>query len=962
MLRLIFLFICSCILLSAKSQTSNEDSLHLSKHLEPFRKHLDSITKGVNTGHLLTLYSKNFPKGDASGNKQLMQYEDSANKKVNSTKKLPPYKYSFNQIIPNDTNHILFGETEYDLPNRRELLELKSKYIEAKSLKDQINACINYISELNRFYPSTDNWKFSKSATLNRYINFTDYLIEKLPKDTTKAYILGNFGYALSKIDRIYWQQYILPLYLKAQQILISPYNNYLKKNNIGDDSAYFRKYVNEGSIGNALINIDIFISDLLAPDEKVDLKNELYPFLKKRLFYLQRSFKTLEIQKGRNSMSVEYTNLENRYLKALTSFKVSNNSKYYSSILYDRIIALKDYISKLFFPRNDSLSKKREYNLYYSLGYIFLSQKEYDYALKAYYKAAEIRLNFTSAPITLDDAPIYIDIMEAIQNDIKNRSKEGGQIMADVVNLYNNILDSELPLDKNDSTIISVLKLLGKSSLLTYNGQPDRAQSMLLEKKRELFRDTADIKFSTETLGVIYRGLLATKWKPDKKNYISDDEREADSIIYLVSVDSLNIEPSYNGDEYLAEKLSNLQTIENNSTWYTKTEELSEEINQKTSEITSLNNVRETLNRTISSLNEAGEKLKGEIRALNRDLLIKKKEAIALNDSISLKNIVLSSISTQNLELSKNSIDLEKKNSSLIDKNLSLANENNTFLKRNGNLRKVRNVLIVSAFALLFAVALLSRTLRKKRIENRDLDIEILNKKREAEESNLDKKLAEQKLLDDTALGHDFMELIDHVPYSIEQIEKDFPEINTKSKSFTLAKEYSLKIRDYFKANFSLKEELVNSVEKEIMLAQEYCTLLQMIYKFDGTVDFNHFGVSPELLSIQIPKHNIVNFVSNAYKHGRSNNEKTTIDLNAVKTPKGYIIRINDDGGGFENLDLEKKKATRGIKLVLRQISNYNAIKDNRYSIEFGLEDIANIYERGKRIGASIVYKIIKK
>lgn len=957
MLKLTILFTCFSIVFNSNGQLLNEDSLHLSKHLEPFRKHLDSVTSGITAKHLLNIYKSNFSKNvQIHPKKELTQDgENNANGgKGFKSKKNWGTKYSYEEIIPNDTNHILFIETEYDLPNRIELENLKTKYSESKTLKDRINVCINYISELSMFYPSRSDWKFSRSLTLNRYINHTAYLIERLPKDTTKSFMLGKFGYCLQQIDRIELQSYILQLYLKAEQILIGPYKIYLKENDLSDDSAYFRRYINQGSLGNALININYFISDLLEPEEKFDLKNELYPFLKKRLFYLQRALKTFEIQNGKNHMSNDYTIAEEKYLMALTSFMAFDKSKYYSNILYDRILLLKDYISKIVFPRDDSLTKKREYNLYYSLGYIFIGQKEYNYALKAFYKAAEIRLNFSSVPMTIRDVPIYVDIFETIQKDKSNRSSEQEEAMADAVNLYLSIINSEHAENKYDTSIFDFFKLLGQSSLMIYNDQLEKAEILLRSKKRELFHDTLYINSNPEIVGFLYRLLLNTNWAPNKVGIISDVEREADSIMYLIKKHgSLDVETSYNGDEYVAEKLSNLEGIESYSKWYAEAEDLKEEIRKKTMEIASLKIVRDNLNTRISKLSLSVESLTKEINGLNKSLTYKKKEAGVLNDSIRKKNITLSTISKQNILLEAN-----RKSATLkIDSLNKLAS---TFQGRIENLNSIKGTLIgiISFLALiLFSILII---IRKKTSRIKALNKDIVSKEKEAEEKDLGKKLTEQKLLNDIALSHDLLTQIEHIPEFIRGLQSN---LSTYPSDLEESIKYAEDVNYYFESNFGLRGQLLNKLGEEIQMAKTYSRIWEKIQGKKNFVKINSKSIPEDLLeSVEVPKHNIVSFISNAFRHGALGKEEIIINIKCERKDGGVSLFIEDNGVGVSNLHLDPKRENRGLGLVMKQIDNYNSVTSHPYKIDFNLHNIQNIIENGKIKGARVIYKMLKK
>lgn len=839
MTKLFILFFALFISMCSYCQETNDDSIHLAQHLEPFRKHLDSVTKDVNAKKLLSLYKNNFPL-NATGKVEANTSSTSIDhfpitQGIRPIKLLSPIKYSYAEIIPNDTNNLLFVETEYQLQNRYALEFYKIKFRESKTLKDQIYSCISYISELSRFYPTNEHWKFSKSQTLHKYIYYTTYLIDKLPRDTTKAYLLGDFAYALKNIDKIELQSRILEFYLNAERLLLTPYNNYLKEKKLVEDSAYFRKYVKQGSIGNALININYHISDLLKPSEGIGLMMELYPFLKKRLFYLERALKVFEIQKGTKDLPNNYTRVENEYLSALTYFHLPTESKYYSDIIKDRIYLLENYLSKLISPGRDVLTERRQYNLYYAVGCIFFGQKEYGYALKAFYKAGEIRLNYIDVPIAIDDISFLIDIFETIL-----KQKESGKYFErqheinDLAKMYQDIINRELPLDKYDSTFFEVFKLLGESSVMVYIGQSHEAENLLVSKKKELFQDTTLAVNHPALFGMLYKGLLHTNWVPDN-NAVSEDEREADSLFFLFKKKgTLDVEASYNGDEYVAEKLTSLGAIENNTYWNAKTEELSEEINGKAREIASLNETRNILYERIYNLNVKVNDLTALSKSLKNETSVLKRNNSSYSDSLSAKQKVITQLNFLSrfydslAKLNKKSADSYKTTNNTLQIEAKRLESDNYISKR---ARNMAWGLFGLALALLIPVIIQRSKLKKK---NRVLAMENT-------ENNYKHKLEIEK-------GRTELSQLNNLAKNkIHNFQNDFHTLPNMLQAGQIEKaiKYTNEYGSYQTVFFENWKKEVISLDDEISLLKQY-------------VEVKNASGKPVSLQFEIPRNEI--------------------------------------------------------------------------------------------------------
>lgn len=221
--------------------------------------------------------------------------------------------------------------------------------------------------------------------------------------------------------------------------------------------------------------------------------------------------------------------------------------------------------------------------------------------------------------------------------------------------------------------------------------------------------------------------------------------------------------------------------------------------------------------------------------------------------------------------------------------------------------------------------------------------------------------KIAEQKLLNDSALTHDMLSPIGQIAIKLLGA-KVGNAINEKKYNEALI--FSKKISKYFKSNHELKEISLCTIKQELALAFEYLEVLKLSNNNDFMYNVTLIGFTDNIYAIEIPKHNLVNFLSNAYKHGRNNADinSVNITITAEVVIKHIIITVKDDAGGFESLNLENKEDTRGLKLVMRQVKNYNSIKRNLFIIKFSENSITNIVKKNKKIGTQVVYEIIKK
>lgn len=932
-----FTFITICFLLFSKqsySQSENIDSLYLYKTLVPFREHLNIVAQDINATYLFNEFQP--PKIEK------LPFLKPANetKPTNDYKPfimhLPPPKVSFNEIIRNDTNHKIFIETEYDLRNRAGLVQLKSEFTKARKPEKKANILINYINALDDTYPSEIKWRFSQSYTFKKYFESINKYIAQTKSDTTKASCLINRAIVLMTIDPVFFKTTAFQDLLLAEKYLIQPYFDELRKNKVTNDSTgkYYRKFVEKSPNAITLAKVYGYLSAVLTPKSFANSNNELFPILNKAITYLRSTLRILKILKVKNKKyKDEFEIVQKSVLNFYTNIQYKKDSKYIFIILNDKINLLNYLIKDVLKVNDDSLSTVSKENMYAALGEIFESTNEYNYALKAYYKALQI--NFSKDTIFMDQETesLFSHIFFNLQRLPARDTLEVCKIQA----LYSAYISNRDIANKGHQYSFNFLysneTYNSIANLYVLSGIADSARVFLNRDRKRYIYDSTLGKDEKETiLATIYRNLYINNWLPPKPRFSKDLVDKMDSLFYEIYCG--RFETNYEGDVFIPELVSNFDRSESNVTWRYEQEKLSKKIEASKRELLALN-IRE------------------------RKLIIREE---ILNDSIAEKNKTLSFMAIQ-------MNNLERQNSKL-GNSIAQKKDEVYLLQRNYNeIKNQRKLLYLSSILLTFLVLGLFITglfIRKRNKTlnkiNANLDVEILNKEREAEEKDYGKQLAEQQLLNDTALGHDLIELVNHIPYFIKKAIKTLPETLQSSDAFIQCQKFAEGVRKYFESNFNLKEKLVNTVKNDLQLAQEYCTLLQIIYHNDSRANLNTVSILPEILAIEIPKHNLVNFISNAFRHGRDKQENVQINVEGYKTEKGYIIAIRDNGGGFETINLEEKEDTRGIKLVLRQVDNYNSIKDNRYKILFSENNIENIFDKEERYGTRITYKIIAK
>jgi hypothetical protein len=230
------------------------------------------------------------------------------------------------------------------------------------------------------------------------------------------------------------------------------------------------------------------------------------------------------------------------------------------------------------------------------------------------------------------------------------------------------------------------------------------------------------------------------------------------------------------------------------------------------------------------------------------------------------------------------------------------------------------------------------------KKIKNLEEDFENKNYK-----LRLEKKDAELKLLGNLAYNHDVRKFIPIFPRMIKKTNE-----SNKAQHQKVATAYA----KYSKLNNDVVDELLNKVKNEIEIVSYSNEVILFLRKMDVTYTLKtNFDHDEELQNILIPKNMFTSFISNSLLHGSNGKNHINIVCTIQRIRNGYEFTIDDDGVGFEKLNIENKRNDRGIPLLLRQVSNFN--EENKiWKLHFDLNSIQN---KKQKNGVIVTFKMIK-
>ncbi len=823
-----------------------------------------------------------------------------------------------------------FDELNYDLPNREILIKYKNRFQKTKSNKEKVFAMITYLGNLSHTFPY-----FTSSNSAVRYINDLQFQINALKSDTAKAFALVNFSELLIQLDITLFHRSILTNLLEAEKILFSPYLNELEKiksvnKNRQVEEKVYKKFILSCKYSEVFFNIYNDIFKILGPINFDDKDNSLLPFRRKANSYARTGYNMSKILFENGKITREKFEYWREKLLEAFDFVRTKPGSFYSNLTREQQFYSLDNLEYFLLEDSANYSCLHRARLFSILSNAFLQNNRPKQAKQALYIGLKFLIEDQRFNPYENEGMLfmfkYLFNLFHIRNSV---DRNYFHLNSNIIPLFKAF---RLLYDQNEFNQSFCESNVSKLLILCLNNETKEAKEFLSNLKKDYLKILSRDRQTIGNDDDVTLCLAALYFIQDELGW---QDKAGDTIISFsgipVRIDSLLIKgfhspySSFLQDRYLLERFSDIEQTELNVWWRQRQRSLY-------SQIDNLKNLKNKLANDVKNLGDQNDTLILNNSNLIRNINEKNQEIKNLDTSIQNQNKELSNTKAENIKLQNF----------------------NEKLERTSLIFFVGIIFLVEFLIRIFFI--IKQQLKKVKLLNREIvSLEVI-----AKEKNLGRKLAEQKLLNDTALGHDLIELIQHVPYFVKSIKKELsPQLNN-IVAYQECLQYSENLGKYFKSNFDLKEEALNTVEEDLVIAKEYCMILEMMNRYDGTAEIN-FDIHPDLLKIKIPKHTIVNFVANSYRHGRSNNEVVHIRVDGLKTIDGFVIKISDDGGGFETINLEHKKNTRGIKLVLRQVENFNAIENN-YFVDFTLSDIENIFMGGKRHGTQISYKLISK
>ncbi len=953
---------------SAQLSTSNYDSLRLQQVLFKFKKHLDTAPSSPQ--QLLSLLeTKNKVKQPvvADGTNQSVRYWEVPSKYFDNSKPL----YSISQVIPLDTNHVLFIETEYDFKIRPTLRYLKDEYHKEKRPEYKANMLIDYIQLLNIHYPKQPDWDFSRSNTLSKYIQLFESTIKPLKRDTTKAYLYTTFADQLISMNPVYFRDYAFRYYLFAEMILLQPYTEKLKAGNILPNEYYgiYKEFLLTNPHAVALSNVYIQIYKALTPLSWFDKNNTLYPLDSKRKYYINQALYITKILDSNQKIDKHYLiNYEKLLFTQTTNRYVKSNNRYSSGIFNEYYYLLENYISKLVTTKDTDLSVEHKKVFYQGLGDILYNLGEHEYALNAYYKSLENELN-TKEPMVddLETESLFYVTFNSMKELVKNnKTVEEKETFIRFFNLFKDSPINSLDINDVNYKSSNAVEITNVANALFLEGKIQEAKNTLLQAREKAIFDTTD---NSQSITIFYNALNDNGWLNPIPVCITQLDR-FDSLAYAEY--HTDKESHFDGVTYIEQIFSGWNQAESDAYWIYITANLDDTINYKQAIVTEKEKTIDIINSKIGTANK-------KIEALNQTIGNKTAKIKSDSSLITLLTLEKNSLS--------NSVNTLKKDTAFLNSKIGELNTTATQLKQtNDNLKFWNTVLmplaIVAGLASL-VFFFITRKLKKIRskllndileltksksdltVEKENLQYEVkgfkttIELEREVSEVNL--SIANNKIKTELTLKHEIKDILAGLHLSFESNIVKKAEIVTK-EALEGFNSYFKKITSFSQYYYSLlQSDSFNTVDKEVELSKQYIDFKSMEQNTNDIV-FSDKRKHTNL-DISVPHHFINNFTMNSIKKGLIHGKKLLIEISDAVSNGVYVLTITDNGRGlpdkFSISDLPKQST--GLRNALIQTEYYNSQKNAPYTLSFNETSISNRIVTGES-GTEVTLKFSKK
>ncbi len=135
-------------------------------------------------------------------------------------------------------------------------------------------------------------------------------------------------------------------------------------------------------------------------------------------------------------------------------------------------------------------------------------------------------------------------------------------------------------------------------------------------------------------------------------------------------------------------------------------------------------------------------------------------------------------------------------------------------------------------------------------------------------------------------------------------------------------ADDFICKFSDFMRKTLQQSDSITNTLEEELAYVENYLQLQKV--RFNNAFTFEIKTPKQVNLKMLVPKHVVFTYVENAVKHGLSHKKNGLLTINIKKKKKGTLLTIEDNGGGINTKNQNKRNSTGNGLLIMEKIYTY--------------------------------------
>ena len=139
-------------------------------------------------------------------------------------------------------------------------------------------------------------------------------------------------------------------------------------------------------------------------------------------------------------------------------------------------------------------------------------------------------------------------------------------------------------------------------------------------------------------------------------------------------------------------------------------------------------------------------------------------------------------------------------------------------------------------------------------------------------------------------------------------------------------------------------------------MYVKKYIALQQV--RFNNQLNYQLKIENSVNLKSQVPKHILYTYIENAIKHGLTNTNNLLIKIGVENKKNALVLRVEDNGGGFNATNNTKINSTGNGLLIMEKIYNLYARLYKKKIVHSIIEIVS---KNNKIVGVKVEIKISK-